>query len=182
MKNTVTARWILVVIVLGTSCAGEHGQVGEDGVVGPSGQDSGLVDGDPDSGGAAADSGDAEFERKDRDVPADSADAEFDPKKGWVQNNTYKCCPQGEGTSCCLPDERLCFDYQPCVEEDDDFDPKTLCQACCKGLKQIAWQERGTSGACELGPAVAVFCTKCGDGVCAGRENPCNCPSDCGNP
>lgn len=58
---------------------------------------------------------------------------------------------------------------------------------CCAGLARVRathpyawayeqcydWEGGGV-------PWVQGYCVACGDGRCAGRENPCNCPDDCG--
>jgi hypothetical protein len=58
---------------------------------------------------------------------------------------------------------------------------------CCAGLELVRaahpygwaydqcydWEGGGV-------PLVQGYCTACGDGSCTGRENPCNCPDDCG--
>lgn len=54
--------------------------------------------------------------------------------------------------------------------------PNDLCSGDLRAVRDLAVSE---SGAC-LAPACACYvCTNCGDGVCGGGENECNCPEDC---
>ncbi len=51
---------------------------------------------------------------------------------------------------------------------------------CCNGLTAIGCEKQADDGSCPLGTCVgAVYCTKCGDGICKEPENRCNCPGDC---
>ena len=54
--------------------------------------------------------------------------------------------------------------------------------ACCAGLTLIGLDKETSTGC--LTPTggtgdMTGYCTRCGDGVCGKRENPCNCPEDC---
>jgi hypothetical protein len=53
---------------------------------------------------------------------------------------------------------------------------------CCDGLQLIGLEERlGTTCLPPSGGTgdASGFCTDCGDGLCEGPENKCNCPADC---
>jgi hypothetical protein len=83
-------------------------------------------------------------------------------------------------------DETSCpTDCPRCAGEDDiaSFEDPP----CCDGLVPLRaaheyswaydqcydWEGGGV-------PFVQTYCGACGDGACSGRENPCNCPADCG--
>lgn len=53
-------------------------------------------------------------------------------------------------------------------------------QVCCSGLTQIsnARPETG-AGSCIAPNDGSFICSKCGDKICGGGENSCNCPADC---
>jgi hypothetical protein len=89
------------------------------------------------------------------------------------------CTGPGEDGSSCAAD------CPPCTPEDGVTSFGN--PPCCAGLELVRaahpygwaydecydWEGGGV-------PLVQGYCTACGDGSCTGRENPCNCPDDCG--
>lgn len=53
-------------------------------------------------------------------------------------------------------------------------------QRCCSDLKALGCARLGGDGGCVEMECKESTCERCGDGVCTGKENRCNCPEDCG--
>jgi len=56
--------------------------------------------------------------------------------------------------------------------------PVSPAYACAEGLAPISCSEPETGSCSECNDT--FYCTYCGDGVCKGPENECNCVRDCG--
>ena len=59
---------------------------------------------------------------------------------------------------------------------------KHMATECCEGLKAIPSPDYFDEG-CNFKPRIGVtggeICSDCGNGICEGWENKCNCPKDC---
>jgi hypothetical protein len=113
---------------------------------------------------------------------------------GYTMAGVYRCCLEGQGTSCCTgqPQGR-CFAYgglyEACREQGEEYEGKVICAHCCEGLTRGALLEPGDAVAPELdglpagcddvAPPSLGVCIACGDGACLAGENFCNCPADC---
>lgn len=73
------------------------------------------------------------------------------------------------------------YDRLTCAQEGEHLsDTNALPDVCCSGLNVLASMFVDETGQCQLG-AEAPICvsTDCGDGICQGKENHCNCQDDC---
>jgi hypothetical protein len=52
-------------------------------------------------------------------------------------------------------------------------------QRCLPGLVMTVQNSRPIGGICTPTHPIYYICTKCGDGICEGAEDKCNCPKDC---
>lgn len=81
---------------------------------------------------------------------------------------TSKTCPQD-----CKPETEI-----KCTKEGESM-PVYPGHKCCEGLKPISCI-KPANGICPSRPcAGAVYCARCGNGICGPGENMCNCPRDC---
>ncbi|MBI5486916.1 MAG: hypothetical protein HY905_06260 [Deltaproteobacteria bacterium] len=102
-----------------------------------------------------------------------------------VEGGPAPACGDGFCTSPAEDETSCAGDCPRCTDEDGVAgfgDPP-----CCDGLVPLRaahlygwaydqcyeWEGGGV-------PFVQTYCGACGDGACSGRENPCNCPADCG--
>ena len=51
---------------------------------------------------------------------------------------------------------------------------------CCSGLKEVLLIHEDEKGRCFAAVPCGSICLPCGDGICDGKENKCNCLEDCG--
>jgi len=82
-------------------------------------------------------------------------------------------CRFGETATTCPAD---CGVKTNCAKEGETMSVNG--KQCCAGLSAVAgslW-----NGKCVVPPGGFRTCLKCGDGICGGGENECNCPGDCG--
>ena len=86
----------------------------------------------------------------------------FLPGPGFVGGPSNYCMP---GAPQCVPEGGTFMDF-----EDTD--------KCCPGLVPVP-DCFGEDGACACPACPCYVCTQCGNGVCDGAENPCNCQEDC---
>ncbi len=110
---------------------------------------------------------------------------------GSYEDGVYHCCAPLDGTDCCAGyDQGMCFKYggiyEACISEGETISGKVICALCCDGLVQVSdshvmedTSSEFPDGCGEEGPPDFLLCVPCGNGVCDGSENRCNCPSDC---
>ena len=91
------------------------------------------------------------------------------------------------GDGVCGPGENFCncgFDCQPgvaCTGAGDVLDEGQLGAACCAGTMPVSCAVPNRDGICLDSCFESQSCAACGDGICDGVENDCNCPADCAN-
>ena len=84
----------------------------------------------------------------------------------------------GENATNCLEDCSAPSVNKDCVTEGDSIDTSGT-QQCCAGLSAISCNRPNANGNCPDALCDSFVCAKCGDRVCGGGENKCNCPADC---
>jgi hypothetical protein len=103
-------------------------------------------------------------------------------------------CTFGQGLICLVCGDQQCGDGEsfcncpgdcpppapPCVADAMPLDPANPQSACCEGLAPIGCETPNANNVCLDECAGVSYCANCGDGICVGAENACNCPADCG--
>jgi hypothetical protein len=95
------------------------------------------------------------------------------------ENKIETDCGKG-GLICCRS-----ANLSGCAQEGDGLGSGTPVEGnCCEGLQIISdmWTYDSEKNECMGINMAGHFCGNCGNSVCSGHENPCNCPQDCGYP
>ena len=107
------------------------------------------------------------------------------PEVGGVQ--TCLGCPGEIPGANCYPPQPDGGIYGRCRLDGEDIEGKVIGAYCCNhdadsGMlgHTIPSQEPSGAGECvQVNPPSVLICSRCGDDVCSGWENRCNCPVDC---
>lgn len=104
--------------------------------------------------------------------------------EGWYSSCngliTWANCATGQWA--CKPEPwKGCVAIHLCKNAGEGWTEPGQQGQCCAGL--VARDSVGWDGkTCSPVDCVCKVCLACGDGTCDGKENPCNCPEDCGKP
>jgi len=86
----------------------------------------------------------------------------------------------GKGTWTCSDEPwKGCVAVNLCKGQGQSWTEPDEVGVCCAGLVErdmVGWDGK----ACAPVDCLCKECLPCGDGQCTGKENPCNCPEDCG--
>jgi len=99
--------------------------------------------------------------------------------KGKCTANWWKTCGDGicnqqEEDRCSCPE-----DCKECTPEGQSYAVIPGTKPCCEGLNTLTSNLSPQTGECQTIEGVA-HCENCGNGICSGFEDKCNCPQDCG--
>ncbi len=104
--------------------------------------------------------------------------------EGWYSDCTglitWANCATGQWK--CDPEPwKKCVAIKLCKKAGEGWTEPGEIGQCCPGT--VARDEVGWDGkTCQPLKCMCKVCLACGDGKCDGKENPCNCPEDCGKP
>jgi hypothetical protein len=123
------------------------------------------------------------------DAPTDGPPCSFSSSSAM---DIPVCCGRSgqiQGVNC-VPWSTVEENLRNCIKDGEEFDGhlNSLGVACCPGLSNLPPLDEtdgatspGLPDGCSYprGPSGLRLCRRCGDGVCSGGENRCNCSADC---